>query len=76
VKPGAIPQETLDAINEVLATATPMGAYAVGIVCSLAWQVGKQPPVEVLKIAVQCVKLDDAIDWHRLTTTIRDARLA
>jgi hypothetical protein len=49
--PGA---KYLDLVNELLRTATPMGAYGVGLVSALAWQQGLEPNETDLHYAVKC----------------------
>jgi hypothetical protein len=52
--PGA---KYFDLVNELLSTATPMGAYCVGLVSAVAWQQGLDPDETELRYAVRCSNL-------------------
>jgi hypothetical protein len=52
--PANVTPEFLEALNELLKTASPMGAYSMGAVCYLAWKSGAQPDRQLLESARNC----------------------
>ena len=62
--------EYLALVNEILPKATPMGAYAIGLITTLAWQNGLDPNRSVMEAAMACPDIASAIDvfetWRAL----------
>jgi hypothetical protein len=58
--PGA---KYFDLVNELLPSATPMGAYCVGLVSVLAWQDGTDPNESDLRSAVRCSTIKQVSDF-------------
>jgi hypothetical protein len=58
-------EKTLPAVNELLSSSTPMGAYCLGAICSLAWGDGAELPRHVLELATRCTFISAADELYR-----------
>lgn len=53
-------EQSLPAINELLESATPAGAYCLGLLCAMAWKDGVVPPRMLLDLAAKCPSPEEA----------------
>jgi hypothetical protein len=60
----------LEIANEIIPTATPAGAYCIGLVTALAWKQSVWPERAVLRTAALSQTVDDAValfdEWESL----------
>jgi hypothetical protein len=68
----ALIEKTLPTVNELLPGCTPMGAYCLGAVCSLAWRDERELPRHVLELATKCRTIGMADDLYREFAAGRD----
>jgi len=54
-------EEYLDMVNEALPTATAIGAYAIGVVTTLAWQQKLDPTAELIRAAAECPNVESVL---------------
>ena len=56
-------QKTFATVNALLKTATPAGAYAMGLICAAAWECGSEPSIRFLEVASKYTSLDNLRDF-------------
>jgi hypothetical protein len=71
-------EKSLPVINEMLAAGcSPIGAYCLGAVCSLAWSAGCEPSRRLLEAATECSSVEEVTelyqDMERMETLTRCA---
>jgi hypothetical protein len=66
--------ETLEIVNELLRTATPEGAYSMGVISVLSLSDGTQPTRELLEAAGRRDSIQSAIHLYHLYSDAKAAR--
>jgi hypothetical protein len=71
-------KDYLDLVNEILPKSTAMGAYAIGLITSLAWMQGLDPTRAVLEAAMDCQDIRSAVAvfeaWRALQSRHANSR--
>ena len=55
-------EELLGIVNELLPAASAEGAYGMGLVCALSWELGRDPPRVLLQAVHQVETIGDAVE--------------
>lgn len=58
-------EKTLPVVNELLPGATPIGAYCLGAICTLAWRDYVELPRHVLELAAKCSAIPAVDELYR-----------